>query len=142
MVALVALVGYLVPDMEKMISLTGGLHDTPIGRVHLIFCMASEGSRAQATPPPPVLPAPLECVRSRVSSHVSAGSVAFSAIGFVLPGLFYLKLQPESAPFSPTSASTVARCVLPRPLLNNVAALTMVLVGMVGAVWGVISAVG
>ena len=68
--------------------------------------------------------------------------VLHEAIGFVLPGLFYLKLQPESAPFSPTSASTGERCVLPRPVLNNVAALTMVLVGMVGAVWGVISAVG
>lgn len=91
-VSLVALVGYLVPDMEKMISLTG--------------------------------------------------SVAFSAIGFVLPGLFYLKLQPERAPQTPTTVSERGRWVLPRPLLNNMTALTMVVVGLVGAVWGVISAVG
>ncbi len=47
-VALVALVGALVPDMETMISLTG--------------------------------------------------SVAFSAIGFVLPGVFFLRLQPAAEP--------------------------------------------
>ena len=46
-VALAAVTGYLVPDMEVMVSLTG--------------------------------------------------SVAFSAIGFILPGLIYLKLQPDGA---------------------------------------------
>eukprot|EP00966_Prymnesium_polylepis_P275122 6356984-Prymnesium_polylepis.1 len=88
-VGLVALVAYLVPDMEQMVSLTG--------------------------------------------------AVAFSAIGFVLPGLFYLKLQPERTPQDATAPTE--RCTLPRPLGNNAAALTMVVLGAVGAIWGVISVV-
>ncbi|KAL1507156.1 hypothetical protein AB1Y20_008008 [Prymnesium parvum] len=60
------------------------------------------------------------------------GSVAFSAIGFVLPGLFYLKLRPESKPPSRNRMST---------LVNVAASWAMVVTGIVGAVWGVISAV-
>tara|TARA_B110001452_G_C15225654_1_gene424801 strand:+ start:47 stop:598 length:552 start_codon:yes stop_codon:yes gene_type:complete len=74
-VALAALTGYAVPDMEVMVSLTG--------------------------------------------------AVAFSAIGFVLPGLIYLKLQPEHGS---RAARRFDRCV----------ALVLVIFGFVGGSIGLV----
>ena len=74
-VALAALTGYAVPDMEVMVSLTG--------------------------------------------------AVAFSAIGFVLPGLIYLKLQPEHGS---RAARRFDRCV----------AVVLVVFGVVGGSAGLV----
>ena len=58
------------------------------------------------------------------------GAVAFSAIGFVLPGLFFLRLRPQD-PRAP-----VGRV---RERVDVGVALLLVVVGSVGGVWGVAS---
>lgn len=61
------------------------------------------------------------------------GSVAFSAVGFVLPGAFYLKLRPEHPP------ERGSLCAPSKALVHTAAAWVMVIIGCVGAVLGVVS---
>ena len=58
------------------------------------------------------------------------GAVAFSAIGFVLPGLFFLRLAPRD-PNDPPSKL--------RERTDGAVALLLIVVGAVGGVWGVVS---
>ena len=58
------------------------------------------------------------------------GAVAFSAIGFVLPGLFFLRLRPQD-PRAPVGRA--------RERVDVGVALLLVVVGSVGGVWGVAS---
>ena len=58
------------------------------------------------------------------------GAVAFSAIGFVLPGLFFLRLRPQD-PRAPVGRA--------RERVDVAVALLLVVVGSVGGVWGVAS---
>ena len=56
--------------------------------------------------------------------------LAFSAIGFVLPGLFFLRLRPQD-PRAPVGRA--------RERVDVAVALLLVVVGSVGGVWGVAS---
>lgn len=84
-IGFVALVAHMVPDMERMVSLTG--------------------------------------------------AVAFSTIGFVLPGLFYLRLLPDAR-------STLHARRDGTTLWNCAVSVTLIVVGIVGAVVGVWSCFG
>ena len=75
LVALTAVASYAIPDMERMVSLTGAL--------------------------------------------------AFSTIGFVLPGAFFLRLRPPPLDGAP-----------PR-LADDAGAVAMIALGIVGGAWGV-----
>ena len=93
-VALIAIAGYPVPDMETIVALTG--------------------------------------------------SVAFSAIGFILPGIFFLKLQPaaEHVGFDgPLLAPLAAAGWKTRwaRMWDNTVAWLLIVTGFVGGVLGVIS---
>ena len=53
------------------------------------------------------------------------GALAFSSIGFVLPGLFFLKLRPPA--LTPGSGG----------VKDTVLAVALVVIGLIGGAWGV-----
>ena len=56
------------------------------------------------------------------------GAVSFSAIGFVLPGLFFLRLKPPPVGREPA-----------RPRVDGFLSVLLVVLGVVGGTWGVIT---
>ena len=56
------------------------------------------------------------------------GAVSFSAIGFVLPGLFFLRLTPPPVGGEPA-----------RPRVDGFLSVLLVVLGVVGGTWGVIT---
>mmetsp|Transcript_55515 Transcript_55515/g.110270 ORF Transcript_55515/g.110270 Transcript_55515/m.110270 type:complete len:82 (-) Transcript_55515:50-295(-) len=59
------------------------------------------------------------------------GSLSFSLIGFILPGLFYLKLRPPQPGRAAASAADDRK--------DAILAVAMICLGFVGGVWGLYS---
>ena len=83
----------------------------------------------------------LTCVASYVISDMESmvgltGALAFSVIGFILPGAFFLQLRPPNLPAATSDANGT------KPAAGSLARETalswvLVIVGTVGGIWGV-----
>ena len=65
------------------------------------------------------------------------GALAFSSIGFILPGLFFLRLRPPAVVSAESKFGSSGVSGAGTVALEAALAYIMVALGLVGGVWGV-----